>query len=202
MPTLEQVCKRLFSNQSSLLKCLIGGLFMVVPVAHLLAFGFLYSLIDQARRGEAIELPAWRGWWQLFTDGVVAFFIFCLLGLVPIGVGWMLSWPARSLAIGYLAYIPMIPGLVLAAPFTAAGIYQYQKTGEMSGIFRFDILVAMLQSARQGFYVPSLSLLGFLIVGYPLMPITLFIGLAAAFAFYSSYFRALEESRKAGSGTT
>ena len=41
MPTLEPVCKRIFSNQPSLLKCLLGGLLMLVPVGNFLAFGFL-----------------------------------------------------------------------------------------------------------------------------------------------------------------
>ena len=69
MPTLERVCKRLFSNQSAVLKCLIGGLLMMVPVAHFLAFGVLYALIEQAGRGQKPELPSWRGWRRLFAGG-------------------------------------------------------------------------------------------------------------------------------------
>ena len=198
MPTLERVCKRLFSNQSAVLKCLIGGLLMMVSVAHFLAFGVLCALIEQAGRGQKPELPSWRGWRRLFAGGVVAFVIFVVLGLAPICAGWILSWPLRSLVIGPLRYLPLIPGLLLAAPLTAAGIYQYQRGQSFRAAFRLAELAGMLESCRGGFFVPTLALLGFVAVGYPLMPITLFVGLAAAFTFYATSFRMLEESRKGG----
>jgi len=198
MPTLEPVCKRLFSNQPSLLKCLLGGLLMLVPVGNFLAFGFLYALIDQARRGEDPELPSWSTWRRLFVDGAIAFVIFTVLGVGPICAGWVLSWPLRSLAIGALTHVPLIPGVVLAAPLTAAGIYQYQKRKSFRAAFDLSELAGMLESTRAGFCVPTLALLGFIAVGYPLLPITLFMGLAVAFAFYAAFFRAIEESRKRG----
>ena len=222
MPTLEPVCKRLFSSQSSLLKCVLAGLLLIVPIGHFLAFGFLYALIDQARRGADLEFPSWSGWRRLFIDGVVAFVIFSVLGVVPIFVGWMLSWPLRSLEVGVtlpaamsfwwwilgwplhslgvgaLTYVPLIPGVLLAAPLTAAGIYEYQKGKGFRAAFDLSELAGMLESTRAGFCVPTLALLGFVVVGYPLMPVTLFMGLAVAFSFYAAFFRALEESRKGG----
>lgn len=69
-------------------------------------------------------------------------------------------------------------------------------------LFRLDFLAAMLESARSRFYGPSLALPGFLVAGYPLMPITLFMGSAAVFTFHASFFRAPEESRKAGFRST
>jgi len=198
MPTLEPVCKRLFSNQSSLLKCLLAGLLLMVPIGHFFAFGFLYALIDQARRGESAELPSWSAWRRLFFDGLVAFVLFVVLGVVPICAGWMLSWPLHSLAIGALVYVPVIPGLLLAAPLTAAGIYRYQKERSFRAAFHLSSLAGMLESTGAGFCVPTLALLGFVVAGYPLLPITLFVGLAVAFTFYAASFRAIEESRKGG----
>jgi hypothetical protein len=198
MPTLEPVCKRLFSQQEALLKCVLGGLLLAVPVGHFFAFGFFYALIDRARRGEDPEFPSWSTWRRLFIDGVIAFALFAVLGLVPIFAGWMLSWPLRSLRIGALTYLPLIPGLLLAAPLTAAGIYQYQKKESFSAAFNLSELAAMLESTRTGFGVPTLALIGFLAIGYPLMPVTLFMGLAGTFPFYAAFFRAIEESRKGG----
>jgi len=198
MPTLEPVCKRIVSNQASLLKCVLGGLLLLVPVGHFFAFGFLYALIDQARRGVEPELPSWSTWQRLFIDGVVAFVIFAVLGLVPICAGWILTWPLRSLGIGALTYVPLIPGLLVAAPVTAAGIYRYQQTGSFRAAFSFSDLAGMLESTGAGFCVPTLALLGFVMVGYPLLPVALFTGLAVAFPFYAAYLRAIEESRKGG----
>lgn len=198
MPALEQICKRLFFNRSSALRCLIGGVLMMIPIAHFLAFGILFALVNQARCGQNPELPSWNGWRRLFADGVVAFAVFLALGAVPICAGWMLTWPLRSLPIGPLCYLPLIPGLLLAAPLTAAGIYRYQSREGFRAAFRLPELAGMLESCRDGFIVPTLALLGFIAVGYPLMPITLFVGLAATFTFYAMSFRVIEESRKSG----
>jgi hypothetical protein len=198
MPTLEPVCKRLFSNQPSLVKGLVGGVLLMIPVAHFLAFGLLFALIAQARRGQNPELPSWGGWRRLFTDGVVAFVIFLVLGAAPICAGWILSWPLRSLAIGPLRFLPLIPGVLLAAPLTAAGIYRYQSRKGFGAAFQLAELAGMLQSSREEIFLPTLALLGFVLVGYPLMPITLFFGLAGAFTFYAMFFRMIEESRKGG----
>jgi hypothetical protein len=199
MPTLEPVCKRLFANSSSAVKCLIGGVLLPIPVANFLAFGLLYALIDQARRGEDPEWPSWSGWRRLFLDGMVAFVIFLVLGAAPICAGWVLSWPLRPAPIGLLRLLPLIPGVALAAPLTAAGIYQYQRARSFAAAFRLAELAGMLESCRSGLYVPTLAFLGFVAVGCPLMPVTLFMGMAVVFTFYAMFFRSIEESRKAGS---
>ncbi|MET0261399.1 MAG: hypothetical protein ABW223_00775, partial [Rariglobus sp.] len=49
MPSLEQVCKRLFSDSSWFIKALVGALLMIVPGVHFLAFGYLYAMVEQAR---------------------------------------------------------------------------------------------------------------------------------------------------------
>lgn len=171
---------------------------MMIPVAHFLSFGLLYALIDQARRGQNPELPGWEEYRRLFVDGVIAFVIFLALGVVPVCAGWVLTWPLRSLPIGPLRFLPLVPGALLAAPLTAAGIYQYQEKKEFWAAFQLPELAGMLESCFGGFVVPTLAFLGFVVVGYPLLPVALFLGLAAAFTFYAAFFRAIEESRKAG----
>jgi hypothetical protein len=198
MPTLEQVCKRLFSDSSWFAKCMAGGLLLVVPVAHFFAFGYLYEMVARARRGDSLELPNWADWRRLFLNGVPAFVIFIGLGVVPLAAGWALTLPLRPFSFGVLVYVPMIPGALLAGPLTAAGIYQYQKREEYRDAFRLRVLVAMLASARARFLVPTFALVGFLTVGYPLMTFTIFAGLAAGWTFYAAFFRAIEESRKTG----
>jgi len=197
MPTLELVCKRLFANQSSILTCLLGGALMTIPLAHFLAFGLLYSLIDQARHGGNPQFPSLRGWRTLFVDGVAAFVIFLVLGGAPICAGWILSWPLQSLPIGPLRFLPLVPGALLAAPLSAAGIYQYQRRDSLAAAFRLPELAGILQSCRGGLILPTMAFLGFVAIGYPLIPFTLFTGLAAAFTFYATSFREIEESRKA-----
>ncbi|MFA6960038.1 MAG: DUF4013 domain-containing protein [Opitutaceae bacterium] len=196
MPSLEQVCKRLFSDQSWFLKAIFGALLMIIPVAHFLAFGYLYAMIEQARRGEALEFPEWGDWKHLFIHGVSAFVIFLVLGVVPIFVAWLLVWPLHFLNYGAFAYLGLVPSVMLAGPLTVAGIYQYQKNEEFRDAFRLRILVAMVRSTKSYFWVPTFALIGFLVAGYPLMTFTVFVGLAVSWTYYTLSYRFVEESRK------
>ena len=197
MPSLEQVCKRLFSDPSWFIKAIIGALLLIVPVAHFLAFGYLYAMIEQARRGEGFEFPEWSEWRRLFITGTAAFVIFLVLGVVPILVAWMLVWPLHFIFnYGAFVYLPVVPAVMLAGPLTVAGIYQYQKQEEFRDAFRVPVLAAMLRSTKSYFWVPTFALIGFLVAGYPLMTFTVFVGLAASWTYYAVSFRFVEESRK------
>ncbi|HRE83670.1 MAG TPA: DUF4013 domain-containing protein [Opitutaceae bacterium] len=172
---------------------------LLIPIAHFFAFGYLYELVARARRGEAFELPDWDDWQRLFTNGLAAFIIFIFLGILPVTLAWVLTWPLRLMAYGVIVYIPLIPALMLAGPLTAAGIYQYQKREEYRDAFRFYILGSMLRASRAHFLIPTFALVGFLVAGYPLMTFTVFIGLATSWSYYAAYFRFVEEARRAQS---
>lgn len=196
MPTLELVCKRLFSESSWFVKCIVGALLLIFPIVNFVVFGYLYELIARARRGESLELPEWDDWRRLFVNGVPAFILFMALGVLPIAVAWILTWPLRILAYGAFVYLPLVPAVMLAGPLTAAGIYQYQKREDYRDALRFYVLVAMLRSSRARFWLPTFALIGFLVACYPLLTFPVFVGLAASWTYYAAYFRFVEETRK------
>lgn len=198
MPSLELVCKRLFLDSTWFVKCVVGALLLIVPGPHFFAFGYLYALVEQGRRGERLELPAWEDWGRLFANGVPAFVIFAVLGLGPCVLAWLITQPVQLLPLdfGLFVYLPLAPALVLAGPLTVAGLYQYQKRGEYRDAFRLPVLFAMLHSSRGYLVVPTLAVIGFFVVGLPLMTFTAFVGMAAIGAFYAAFFRSVEESRK------
>jgi len=196
MPSLEQVCKRLFSDSSWYLKVLVGGILMIVPVAHFWAFGYLYAMVEQARRGESLEFPEWGDWRRLFTNEAAAIVTFLVLGVAPILITWLLVWPLQFFHYGVFIYLPMVPAVMLSGPLTVAGIYQYQKHEEFRDAFRLPILAAMLRSTKAYFWVPTFALIGFLVACYPFMTFTVFVGFAASWTYYAVSFRFVEESRK------
>ena len=173
---------------------------MIVPGLHFFAFGYLYAMVEQARRGEALEFPQWGDWRRLFRNGVPAFVIFLILGVTPIFLAWLITRPLHLVFIDYgvFIYLPMVPAVMLAAPLTVAGLYQYQKHEEYHDAFRLYVLAAMLRSTKSYFWVPTFALIGFLVTGTPLMTFTVFVGLAASWTYYAVSFRFVEESRKAG----
>jgi Protein of unknown function (DUF4013) len=196
MPSLEQVCKRLFTNPAWFIKAVVGALLMIVPVAHFLAFGYLYAMVERARRGEELDFPEWGDWRRLFSNGVAAFVIFLVLGVLPILAAWLLVWPLHFLNYGAFIYLPLVPAVMVAGPLTVAGLYQYQRNEEFRDAFRLAVLVAMLRSTKLYFWIPTFALIGLLVAGYPLMTFTIFVGLAASWTYYAASYRFVEESRK------
>ena len=198
MPTLELVCKRLFADSSWFIKCIVGALLLVIPVAQFLAFGYLYALIERARRGDTVILPDWGEWKRLFFDGIVAFVIFFVLGVLPIAVAWLLTLPLRVFDFGVFVYLPMVPVVMIVGPLVVAGIYQYQKREQYADAFRFQVLGSMLRSAQSKFVLPTLSVIGLLVAAYPLMTFTVFVALAGSWTYYAATYRIIEESRRGG----
>jgi small-conductance mechanosensitive channel len=198
MPTLESVCKRLLSEPTWILRFLLGAILCTVPIAHFLACGYIYEMVNRVRRGEPAELPEWEDWARLFHQGVAAFAIFVVFTVAPLGVAWLLTLPLRVLGAGWFGYLPMAPVLLLCFPLTAASLYLYQKREDYRDAFRPWILARVLRSVGLALVVPTLALVGLLAVGLPLLPFTVFGGFVIAGAVYASMFREVEMNLRAG----
>jgi hypothetical protein len=92
----------------------------------------------------------------------------------------------------------MIPGLLLGPPLTAAAVYRYKRRDELREALRIPALWRMIESTRMRLVVPTLALIGLVVVGVPLLPFVVFTGSAVVFSFYSSVFHHIEESRRMG----
>ena len=198
MPTLELVCKRLLADSTWLLKCLLGAVLLAVPVLHFFACGYIYEIVNRGRRGEAPSLPEWDDWRRLFLNGVAAFVVFLVFTVVPLLGAWLLTWPLRVLGAGWFAYMPLTPVLMFCLPMSAASLYLYQKHEDYRDAFRPWVLVRMLRSVGPALVVPTLAILGLLVVGLPLFTFTLFAGFAALGATYSAQFNRAESALRAG----
>jgi len=194
MPTLDQVSKHLFSDTSWLVKCLIGGFLCLIPIANLWSLGVFFRLVDQGRRGEVMRLPDWDDWGRLFVEGLQFLLILIVLGLFPIAVGWIISIPLQPF-LGPLARLPIVPGILLAAPLAAVGTYAYQRNDDLREAFRIRGLFRMLQATGEGLITPTLAFLGAVAVGWvalPLLPFAFFIAGAVVSYFYGAAFREAE----------
>lgn len=194
MPTLDQVSKRLFSDSSWPVKCLIGGLLCLIPIANVWVLGVFFRLVDQGRRGEVVHLPDWDDWGRLFVQGLQFLLIMIVYGVCPIFIGWMISIPFGQF-LGPLARLPIVPGLLLAAPLTAVGVYAFQRNDELREAFQFAGLFRMLLAAGTTLVVPTLAFLGAIAVGWvalPLLPFAFFVAGVVVSYFYGTTFREIE----------
>ena len=175
---------------------MIGAVLLAVPVAHFFACGYIYEIINRARRGEPLDLPEWDDWRRLFTNGVAAFMVFVVFTLVPLSAGWVLTRPLYWLGAGWFSYMPLMPVLLVCFPLTAASLYLYQKREDYRDALRPWVLLRMLSATGLPLVVPTLALVGLLVTGLPFMTFTLFVGFCAAGAFYSARFQAVEAALK------
>lgn len=192
MPTLEFVSKRLLVGSSWVFKCLIGGIFILVPGAHFLACGYLYEIFNRARRGQALDLPEWEDWGRLFYNGLPVFVIFVAFTVAPLLLTWLLTRPLYIFGAGWFSYLPMMPVFLLCFPLTAAGIYLYQKREDYGDAFRPWVLARMLRSVGLPLVVPTLALVGLLVVGLPILPFVLFVGALLLGTTYIAMFHQVE----------
>ena len=202
MLTLDQVSKRVFSDSSWLVKCLIGGFLCLIPIANVWSLGMFYRLADQGRRGESVRLPEWDDWGRLFVEGLQFLLILIVLGIFPIAVGVAISVPLQPF-LGPLARLSILPGLLLAAPLTAVGIYAFQRNNNLREAFQIKGLLRVLQATWTALVAPTLAFIGAIAVGWiaiPLLPFAFFIAGAVVSYFYGATFREIELAARRGDG--
>lgn len=166
---------------------------MCLPVINLVVLGYFYRMAGMARKGESFSLPGWNDWKVLFVDGLRCFVIFFILGFLPLLVGFLLSkllfWIPSP-----LSYLPLIPFFILVWPFVGAGLYLFQRQENFQDTFQLTILIRMIEASKFQLLLPTLAFLGFLLVGFPLLPFAFFIGGSLLFYFYATVFKELEIS--------
>lgn len=199
MVSLEQVSRRVFADPSWFIKSLLGA-FLLIPPFSFFALGYIYRMAEQGRRGELVELPDWEEWRMLFVNGIRFFAFIFVLTLVPLLLVWVATLPWHPF-LGRLAYLPLIPVGLLAAPLTSAALYRFQRREDFREAFRLAILLRMVVVAREFMVVPSLALIGFVCVLFPVLPYALFTGGALISYYYALMFHEVEQrGRSAASG--
>jgi MFS family permease len=183
-----------FSDPSWLIKTLMGTLLLVVPP---LAFGYVYRMSEQGRRGQPAELPDWDDWRGLFFDGLKMLLLLLIFTLAPILLGWLvalfLTWLLEGVPLfwafaGFL-YLPLVPVLVLALPVTAASLYRYQRRWDFRDALQLPALLRMVVATKGRLVVPTLAYIGLLTVLFPILPYALFTGAVVLFYFYGLVFQ-------------
>ncbi|TAG32861.1 MAG: hypothetical protein EAZ36_01610, partial [Verrucomicrobia bacterium] len=120
------------------------------------------------------------------------FVIFIAFTVAPLLLTWLLTRPLYIFGAGWFSYLPMMPVFLLCFPLTAAGIYLYQKREDYGDAFRPWVLARMLRSVGLPLVVPTLALVGLLVVGLPILPFVLFVGALLLGTTYIAMFHQVE----------
>ncbi|MBC2607800.1 DUF4013 domain-containing protein [Pelagicoccus albus] len=179
MPTIEQVSKRVFSDNNWLKKCAIGGVLSLIPIVNILALGYLYQIFLQGRTSRNIVLPEWDDFKTLFVDGLRFLIVGIIFAALPIALVTLFAELAFD---GMIARIPLIPVLFLAGPVLSAALYLYSVKNDISDCFNVEALGIMLRKTAINYTVPTLAYLGLCMLGLVLLPFPFFFG--GVFYFY------------------
>ncbi len=194
MPTIEQVSKRVFSDNNWLKKCALGGVLSLVPIVNIIALGYLYQIFFQGRTEKDISLPEWDDFKTLFLDGLRFLVVGLIFAGLPIGLVVLCAEMAFD---GMLARIPLIPVLFFAGPLMSAALYLYSVKNDISDCFNVDALSIMLKKAAASYTVPTLAYLGLCMLGFVLFPFPFFFGGVFYFYLMGSAFKDLEKRARA-----
>ncbi len=165
---------------------MLGVVFSIIPIAHFVAFGYLYRLFAQGRAQRDITLPDWSDWKGMFIDGLKSFLIFLLFGFIPVAlISALVSlFPWDSVFVK----IPMAPVLFFAAPLPSAALYLYLLNEDFKNCFNIQALVGLLKAGIHAYWVPTLAYLGLLLM----LPFTYFVGGVIYFYLMGNVFKNLE----------
>lgn len=194
MPTIEQVSKRVFSDNNWLKKCAIGGVLSLIPIVNILALGYLYQIFLQGRSEKGISLPEWDDFKTLFLDGLRFLVVILIFAGLPLGIATFL---AEFTVENEIARLPLIPILFLVGPLASAALYLYSVKQDLSDCFSADALNVMLRKAVASYALPTLAYLGLCLIvvaplGLVLLPFPFFFGGVFYFYLMGSVFKDLE----------
>lgn len=166
---------------------MLGVLFSIIPVVHIVALGYLYRLFRQGKRRRDITLPDWSDYKGMFIDGLKFFLIILIFGCIPVA---LMSALVNLLPGGSMfAKIPMAPVLFFAAPLPSAALYLYLLNNDFKNCFNLRAIVGLLKKGAPAYWVPTLAYIGLLLM----LPFTYFLGGVIYFYLMGNVFKNLEQ---------
>lgn len=213
MPTFEEICEKLTSDEHFFLRLFVWGLITSVPILNILALGYLYRYAQVVRRSGNCVLPTtnFRDWKGLFLDGLRFLLILCLFLVFPVlvvgtlaysvlgGVLLLVGHPAMTIfgslfvLLTVIACLPLALVVFIGPVVTVAALFIFQGDPRLEELARLDRILGLVRAAGRRIFVPSFSFCGLLVVGLPLSGFALFLGFAVVIAYFTITFAVLEK---------
>lgn len=138
---LENAFKFPFKDNKWLVKILIGGILICIPIANFLVFGYLLKILGDAKDKKEATLPEWENWAELFQEGFMAFIVGLCYSLVII----VLSILGRIPIVGCLTFPLQIAAGFLLGPVIAVALCFYLEKKDLGAAFNFKGILEKLK---------------------------------------------------------
>lgn len=134
---LENAFRFPFKDQKWVVKILIGGALIWIPIVNFLVFGYLLKILADAKDKKEPVLPEWKDWAVLFQEGFMAFVVVLCYSMVLV----VLSILGRIPIIGCLTIPLQLAAGFLLWPVSAVGLCLYLDRKELSAAFDFKTII-------------------------------------------------------------
>ncbi|NIN64040.1 MAG: DUF4013 domain-containing protein [Anaerolineae bacterium] len=178
----------MFDDESWIMKIVIGGILMFIPIVNFMALGYMLEALKRAADGMEIPMPEWDDFGGKFVKGLVLLVI-GLVYMIPI---WVLACLVGGLAgLGSAAESDALVNMASLLNACASCLYliwmivvwlimpaayiRYAVTGEFMSAFQFGELFSFISSNIANYIVAIILALVAVLVAY-LGLIVCFIG--------------------------
>lgn len=162
-----------FEDRDWIVKILIGGILLLIPIVCFFVFGYTFKVLQKAAREGVYELPAWKDWGSLFEQGFYVFLVFLIYFLIPAIVFGcsFLAWIAPYYGGAYYGAAPLavlgilffvLGGIIgfAAALIAPMALTVYAATGEFGQAFNFGEIFSRVGSNAGNYVVALVIYLG------------------------------------------
>ncbi len=186
MASIENIGERIFNEEDSWKKLLIGGAMCLTIIGLPLAFGYLFAYAFNLRKNALAPLPRWDNWQRMFMVGLHSLAVFVAWVGIPMALALIITWLFGMVPGSFLdifSWLARAGALVVGLPMFCSALIHYQNTQEWSSLADVESIFAPVQENWIRLIIPSVAWIGLIVIGLPLLPFTFFLGMTLYVAY-------------------
>jgi len=177
---IENAFKFVFKDKNWIIKILVGGLLLIIPVVNFIVFGYILMVLKDAKEGKEAALPEWGEWGNLFKAGFMCFIVGLIYFLILFGLWFFIGLLSAIPIVGCISIflIPIIMIYAILLPtITNIALCRYLEGGVLEEAFKLKSIYEEFKSKVGDYAVITLIYAGISMVApmaLCLMPIVYF----------------------------
>lgn len=160
---IENAFKFVFKDKGWVVKVLIGGAILIIPIVQFITFGYALKVLKDAKEGNPAVLPEWGDWAALFKNGFIVFAVGLAYGLI-IFVFWFVTTLINLIPVigclGFLFFPVMIILLFLLAPAINISLCKYIDKGTFQDALNLKEVFEEFKSKISDYLIVTLISVG------------------------------------------
>ncbi len=185
MASIETISERIFREEDSWKKLLIGGVLVLSVFGIPIAFGYLFAYAFNLQKRADAPLPPWDNWKRMFFVGWHGLAVFAVWLAAPVLAAWLLKMLFGQVSPIFMAvgWLSVGVAFVLGLAMFAAALIHYQREQDLKSIIDAERIFVPLERQWKLLVLPGVAWFGLMMIGQPLLPFTFFLGMTLYLAY-------------------